>query len=209
MNECELSFTGLVRMDEDYENHHYILIFHPKDRIVITRSDSLLPAMVYHAALGSLDQVCDYVRKLLNLSGSLIHLRHGCEELQHYSFKNNLYASYKPKLFVFKITRTEVPKAPDGYRWIPLSNADNIRLDPPVSSVSQYLKEYCTRWLDIHGDRLYSYSRPGWFDEASDWTRTILKGAGHDVAVESIMQLKNAAPSCVLLATSTSELSII
>lgn len=177
-----------------HEDDYFILVAHPSDQSILVHDDERLNLPILHftePSLTELQQVCGLVKRMLQPSFDVIRLRSECEALNT--------TSYLWRLLIFEIPDTDTPEPPHGYKWFPREQCSKVCVQPHIDEVVRYLSEYERIGLEINGDRLRPYSRPGWFRLICNRITAFLQ-LHYQYEVDNILQLRSDGESCIIQA---------
>ncbi|KAI0562955.1 Protein kinase-like protein [Gracilaria domingensis] len=112
-------------------------------------------------------------------------------------FIGEICCSREDPIIVLEVPNGGFEDTPENCKWIAQSAADQIAVDPPSQTITDYLEKYKLRGLNLKGEKLHAWSRTGWLERAGAWTKTKLNDYGYKV--ESIEKLQHGTGSCVLM----------
>ena len=178
-------------MDPDRKS--YIFILHPDDERVFTVDGQRLPLLTTTFFGVDINQWNCCVQKALDLPFKVVFLRHECGvPVPEYTTHSYIY--------IFEIPQTEVTSLGQRGIWTEKEKVPELFEDLSVDLVTQYLRKFAVHGLNINVSRLLSFSKRGWFDSTSVWSRNVLSAAGFQT--EEIQQHVVGNGSCILLARS-------
>lgn len=118
-----------------------------------------------------------------------------CEVERIYPEINDSIMAY---LLIFEVRDGGSCESIRSFDWVLPCKADVIEVCPQIVEVVQYLQKYKTHGLEVHGDRLWPFSRPGWY---SEWVSSeVHRATGQDVV--EVVKVSQHEGDCVLLAKS-------
>ena len=149
----------------------YIFILHPDDERLFTLDGQRLPLLTTSSFGININQWNCCVQEAFHLPFKVVFLRNECgvpvPEGETHSF-----------IYMFEIPQTEVTNIGQRGIWIEKEKVPELFDDLSVDLVTQYLREFAIQGLNINSNRLLPFSKRGWFDRTSVWSRNVLSAAG-------------------------------
>eukprot|EP00178_Gracilaria_changii_P014279 TRINITY_DN40369_c0_g1_i1.p1 TRINITY_DN40369_c0_g1~~TRINITY_DN40369_c0_g1_i1.p1 ORF type:complete len:460 (+),score=45.31 TRINITY_DN40369_c0_g1_i1:1128-2507(+) len=169
-------------------------IIHPVTYALVTTEERKLVQLgCEEYVCAPVHDLCDMIRREMHLGFTILYLRKIYQAQAGFGQLRTLV------LFEVDTDSTDL-QLPYGLVWTPKHEATRITGQPTSPLISEFLLEYSKRGVRAKEERLYPYSKSGWFKRAREWIFSNL-GRYEEEKVMTVSQVTLNTQGSVLCAT--------
>lgn len=145
-------------------HYYHALLSHPYNESILTwKTDSGLKLPIIAAINGTnYDQFRMFAQHLITNDVPI-----------------NLVRIVKNSILVFEFPFGDEPLIAGPLMWLKKESVTEINVDPPSTTLTEYLQKYTVDGLRVDAQELHDYNLPRWYNAASTWSKLGVQEIGH------------------------------